>query len=219
MFIRVLSSIQKFSALLVFSGGFLCSAALVGCASAPTKYENVNAAQWKAKALIKDNEQSRSYIVNLNFNVKKNEAARMDVTTTLGMGVASLLVTDKEVRYILFDSKRFYFGQPQPGVMRPILAIPFDPRWLQNVLFDIPIPEKSWTCSKDSDGTLKECQDSVSGVKITWSGHNGVKKTILIEHSKASVQINIQNFKAKVEDRKNLFSLEAPEGYQKLRVR
>src|SRR5438270_3114674 len=34
--------------------------------------------------------------------------------------------------------------------------------------FDIPIPDKSWTCSKDSDGTLKECQDSVSGVKITW---------------------------------------------------
>ena len=46
----------------------------------------------------------------------------MDVTTTLGTGVASLVVDHKEVRYVLFDSKRFYYGQPQPGVMRPILG-------------------------------------------------------------------------------------------------
>lgn len=143
----------------------------------------------------------------------------MDVTTTLGTGVASLLVDNREVRYVLFDSKRFYYGTPQVGVMRPILAIPFDPRWLQNILFDTPIPEKSWTCSEDSSHLLKECADAVTGIKITWLNRSGSKKTVLIEHSKASVQINVQSFKPKVEDRKNLFSLEAPEGFQKLRVR
>lgn len=175
--------------------------------------------QWKAKALIKDNEQSRSYIVNLNLNVLRGEETRMDVTTTLGMGVASLLVDNRDVRYVLYDSKRFYYGTPSPGVMRPILTIPFDPRWLQNILFDTPIPERSWNCTEDSSRVLKDCVDSVSGIKITWSNRSGAKKTVLIEHSKASVQINVQSFKPKVEDRKNLFSLEAPEGFQKLRVR
>lgn len=192
---------------------------LSGCASAPMQFGDVKDANWKAKALIKDKEQARSYIVNLNFNVKKDEAARMDVTTTLGTGVASLLVDKKEVRYILFDSKRFYFGAPQPGVMRPILSIPFDPRWIQNILFDIPFAEKSWTCTKDASNTLHDCQDSVTGLKVTWSGRQGVKKTILLEHAKASVQINVQAFRPKVEERKNLFSLEAPEGFQKLRIR
>lgn len=183
------------------------------------KFADVHEANWRAKALVKDKEQSKSYIVNLNFNVKKNENIRMDVTTTLGSGVASLVADNKEVRYILLDSKRFYFGQPQPGVMRPILSVPFDPRWLQNILFEIPMEEKSWTCTKDGAGLLQECQDAVTGVRITWSQRQGAKKTVLIEHAKASVQINVQSFRPKVEERTNLFTLEAPQGFQKLRVR
>jgi hypothetical protein len=199
----------------LFALGFLI---LSSCVSAPKNMGGVQEGQWKAKALIKDKEQSRSYIVNMKLNAVREQQARMDVTSALGTGVASLVADGKEVRYILFDSKRFYFGQPQADVMRPILAIPFDPRWLHNILFEIPLPEKSWTCVS-SDGWLNECRDSVTGLKISWSARKGAKKTILIEHAKASVQINVQSFEAKVEDRKNLFVLEAPQGYQKLRVR
>lgn len=192
---------------------------LSACVSTPKSLVGVKEGQWKAKALIKDIEQARSYIVNLNLNAVRNDRARMDVISTLGTGVATLLVDEKEVRYVLFDSKKFYYGPPQADVMRPILAIPFDPRWLHNILFEEPLPEKSWTCTKEGGGYLKECRDSVTGLKVTWSARQGEKKTILIEHTKASVQINVQTFKPKVEDRKNLFVLEAPNGYQRLRVR
>lgn len=193
---------------------------LSACATTPAvKLNNVTEGQWRAKALIKDKEQSRSYIVNLNFNAVKHERARMDVTSTLGTGVASLVVEPKEVRYVLFDSKRFYYGQPQVDVMRPILSLPFDPRWLNNLLFEEPIQDKGWTCEKDKDGGLASCRDAVSSTVVSWSSRAGEKKTLLIEHAKASVQINVNTFRPKVEDRKNLFVLEAPEGYQKLRVR
>jgi hypothetical protein len=192
---------------------------IAGCATAPLKLNDVQEGNWRAKALIKDIEQSRSYIVNLDFNLKRDRVARMDVTTTLGTGVASLLVDSKEVRYALFDSKRFYYGQPQPGVMRPILSVPFDPRWIQNILLDIPIADKSWTCTKNEMGFIQDCQDAVTGTKISWKSRQGPRKTVVIENAKASVQINVQSFKAKVEERKNLFTLEAPDGYKKLRVR
>lgn len=192
---------------------------VVGCATAPVRMENVQEGNWRARALIKDKEQSRSYIVNLNLNLKRGEKIRMDVTSALGTGVASLVADQKEVRYVLFDSKRFYFGNAQPDVMRPILSIPFDPRWLQNVLFDTPITDKNWSCTQDGKGFVRECRDSLSSLKVTWGSRQGEKKSISIDHVKASVQINVQSFKAKVEDRKNLFVLEAPEGYQKLRVR
>jgi len=193
---------------------------LSACATTPTvKLNSVNQGHWRAKALIKDKAQSRSYIVNITFNAVKHEQARMDVISTLGTGVASLVVEPKEVRYILFDSKRFYFGLPQVDVMRPILALPFDPRWLNNLLFEEPIQGKGWSCEKNAEGWLESCRDTVSSTKITWSARQGEKKTVLIEHPKASVQINVNSFKPKVEDRKNLFVLEAPDGYQKLRVR
>jgi len=204
------------------SGVLFFSSALVavGCASGPkVKVTQMTEGQWRAKALVKDREAARSYIVNLNMNAVKGERARMDVSSALGFGVASMLVEDQEVRYILFDSKRFYYGRPQPDVMRPIFSLPFDPRWLHNILFEIPIAEKSWTCVKDARGSLVECQDSVSTMKITWSGRSGDNKTITITHPKATLQINVNSVKPKVEDRKNLFQLEAPEGYQRLRVR
>lgn len=191
---------------------------LAGCATAPVRLDGVREGHWKARALIKDKEQARSYIVNMNLNAIRGAQARMDVTSALGTGVASLVLDEKEVRYVLFDSRRFYYGQPTADVMRPILSIPFDPRWLHNILFEIPLPEKSWTCVS-SGGFVSECKDSVTGVKVTWSARQGPKKTILIEHARASVQINVQSFEPKVEDRKNLFVLEAPQGYQKLRVR
>ena len=185
----------------------------------PTKMTEVREGQWRAKALIKDLEQNHSYIVNLNFNAVKESRARMDVTTTLGLGVASLVVDPQEVRYVLFDAKKFYSGVPQPNAMRPILALPIDPRWIHNILFDLPIADKNWTCTRDAAGLVQECTDLSGGLKITWSGRQGDKKTVLLSHPKASVQINVQSFKPKVEDRKNLFSLDAPEGYQKLHIR
>ena len=200
---------------IIFALGFLI---LTSCVSAPKNMGGIKEGHWKAKALIKDKEQARSYIVHMNLNAIREQQARMDVMSALSTGVASLVVDGKEVRYVLFDSKRFYFGPPQADVMRPILSIPFDPRWLHNILFEIPLPEKTWTCVQAS-GFLSECRDSVTGVKVSWSARAGVKKTILIEHAKASVQINVTSFEAKVEDRKNLFVLEAPQGYQKLRVR
>lgn len=169
--------------------------------------------------MVNDKDQGRSYIVNLNFNAIRNQRARMDVTSTLGTGVAALVVAPKEVRYVLLDSKRFYYGQPQPDVMRPILAIPFDPRWIHNLLFEEEIPDKSWSCTRDGSGQLMDCKDAVTQTEIKWTDRKGDHKTILVEHAKASVQIKITSFKPKVEDRKNLFVIEAPEGYQKLRVR
>jgi hypothetical protein len=204
------------AALIVFSTATLT---LTGCQSIPTKLDGVTEGNWRAKALIRDTAQGRSYIVNLNVNVIKDQKTRMDVTTALGTGVASLTADNQEVKYILVDSKRFYFGSPHAEVMKPILAIPFDPRWIGSVLFDEPITEKGWTCTKDDHGLLKECKLPTSDLTVTWSARKGDKKTILIHHTKASVQINVNGFKPKVEDRPGLFSLQAPEGYRKFRVR
>lgn len=194
---------------------------LIACRSVPPPppIGEVNQGHWRAKALIKDKDQSRSYVVNLNFNAVRDAQARMDVTSTLGTGVASLMVDAKEVRYVLLDQKRYYIGPPQPESMRPILAMPFDPRWIHNVLFELPIRDKGWTCVIAPQGPVQSCTNAESGTEITWAARDGEKRTVQIEHAKASVQINFSAFQPKVEDRNNLFVLEPPTSFQKLRVR
>jgi len=189
-----------------------------GCGTGPLNYDNVTEGNWKAKALIKDREQNRSFIVNLNFNAIRDKKLRMDVSTALGGAVAVLTSNEKEVRYVLVDAKKFYYGSARPEVMRPILSIPFDPRWMHNLLFDTPITEKGWSCENEGK-YLKKCSDPTLGVVVTWSQRVGERKAIQIEHKKASVQINVLSFQAKVEDRKDLFELKAPASFEKLNVR
>jgi hypothetical protein len=188
-----------------------------GCGTAPLNYDKVEEGNWKAKALIKDHEQNRSYIVNLNFNAIRGKKLRMDVSTAIGGAVAVLTADEKDVRYILVEAKKFYYGTARPEVMRPILSIPFDPRWLQNILFDTPFTEKSWSCEKDGK-YLTKCSDTTTGVVVTWSQRVGDRKVVQIEHKRANVQINVLAFKPKVEDRKDLFELKAPPSFEKLNV-
>ena len=198
----------------------LLSALVVACASKKkVTLSDVHEGNWKAKTLITDKEGKQSQIVYLNFNAVRDQHARMDVTTIIGTGVASLVVDPAEVRYFILDSKKFYVGVAQPEVMRPILPLPFNPKWIHNILFEEEFTDKGWTCQRDAAGLLSTCQDANTKIAITWSARKGPTKSVTIDHPRASVQINVQAFKPAIEDRKNLFVLEAPVGFQKLRIR
>lgn len=192
---------------------------LVACTSAPMKMNEVKEGNWKARALIKDKEHSRTYIVNLDFNAIQNDSLRVDVSSTLGQQVASLVVTGKEVRYFTTDNKKFYTGSPRPEALKPILAIPLDPRWLQNILFDVAPNAAGWNCQNDAQGFVADCKLPASNLSIVWSNRKGPNKTVDVSHPRAEIQLNVRSFTAKVEKMDHLFDLQAPEGYQKLRLR
>lgn len=180
---------------------------------------NFKQGNWQARALIKDKEHSRSFVVNLDFNAVRDQSVRVDVFSTLNQHVASLVLNNGEVRYFTTESKRFYVGAPRPDVLKPILAIPLDPRWLQNVLFDVTISANNWTCENGADHMVARCHDNNSDLSITWANRKGQSRTIDISHPKAEIQINIRSFAAKLEKNENLFDLKAPEGFSKIRLR
>src|SRR4051812_32915196 len=103
--------------------------AIIGCNSAPIRMANQTEGNWRGRALVKDKEHTRTFIVNLDFNAIKQKNLRVDVTSTLGQHAASLTSSPTEVRYFTSDAKKFYLGSPRPEVLKPILAIPLDPRW------------------------------------------------------------------------------------------
>jgi hypothetical protein len=193
--------------------------ALAGCASKTLKLGDINQGNWSARALIKDKEQSRSFIVNLNLNAVRHEKLRLDVSSTLGQQVAALTTTSTEVRYYTTEQKKFYVGAPKSDVLRPILAIPLDPRWLQNLLFDEAIVNKNWTCKLGEDHLIAECRNEADELTITWTKRRGDARTITIQHPKAELQISIRSFSPKIETAPGLFDLVPPNGYQKLKIR
>jgi hypothetical protein len=200
-------------AILLFLVG---SIVIAGCQSAPVNLHNVKEGNWHARALIKDKEHSRTFIVNLDFNAVRDRSLRVDVTSTLGQFVAALVLNHGEVKYLTADNKRLYVGAPKPDVLRPILAIPLDPRWLLSVLFDEAITADNWTCENDKDRLVAKCHEEGTELSIVWSNRKGAGRTIQITHPKAEMQINFRSFSAKLENVG--FDIKLPEGYTQQRV-
>ena len=189
---------------------------LAGCQMLPTKYSEHSEGQWGSKVLVKDKKKSKSFIVNVDIQARKNKQLRMDVTAALGTPVASLVLNDKEVKYILFRQKRFYSGTTNNRVLSPILSVPLNPQLFFNLLFDEPMADKNWSCAKDNKGFLVACENSQQDLKVTWKDRKGRRKAIHIEHSKADIQMNIKSFSPQAEE---VFHLKAPKSFKKYKVR
>lgn len=182
----------------------------------PTDYSSHKEGQWGSKVLVKDKVKSKSFIVNVDIQAVRDQKLRMDVTAAMGTPVASLVLDADEVKYILFRQRRYYEGVASNKALKPILSVPLDPRLFYNLLFDQPIADKSWSCTKDEKGFLAVCESPAEGLKVTWKDRKGRRKAIYIEHDKASLQMNLSSFSPRADE---VFSLQAPKSFKKYRLR
>lgn len=198
---------------------FVCFFGLVACQTMPTRYEKETRGRWDAKVLIKDKKKSKSAIVNVDLWAKKNEKLRMEVTAALGTPVATLTLNGSQVDYALIRQKRFYSGQAQPSVLRPILSVPLNPQLMYNILFDEPIADKNWSCTKGENGYLAKCSNLQNDLEIRWKNRKGTRKTVFVDHPQASIQMNFSGFKRSFEESAEFFRLNVPKTFRRFRVR
>ncbi|MGE0764120.1 MAG: hypothetical protein AB7N80_12640 [Bdellovibrionales bacterium] len=196
---------------------FMAVSGLSACVTAPVRYDLQLEGQWQAKALIRDKRAGKSAVVGLDINAIREQQMRMDVTAAMGHPVASLVMNGNAMTYVLIEQKQYYKGAATAGALKPILAMPLEPKLLYNVMFDLPIADKSWTCTSDNKGYLSECKNMGSETTIRWSERQGRRKLISLDHASGSVQISVSKFQPKVEDRAQLFELLPPKSFKALR--
>lgn len=185
-----------------------------GCATKPLRYDQQKEGNWQAKALLRDKRAGQSTIVHLDVNAIQNEKLRLDVTAALGHPVASLVMDGDQLTYVLMESKQYYQGASTATALKPVLAVPLSPRLLYNIFFDLPIEDKSWSCTQDKEGYLSECREAGSETVVRWTGRQGRRKLVSVEHPNGLVQINVSAFQPKVEAK---FELNPPKRFKAIR--
>ncbi|MEO0337277.1 MAG: hypothetical protein AAF202_12845, partial [Pseudomonadota bacterium] len=88
-----------------------------------------------------------------------------------------------------------------------------------SMLFDVEPRQKDWSCNSSSQGFLKGCENSDQGLSVEWKDRSGRKKTIMVEHEKASLQMKVTDFKPSLDESKNFFALRAPKKFKKYRIK
>ncbi len=112
--------------------------------------------EWEARVLIRDKRQSKRFIVNADFMASKPDQLRMDITTPLGIHVASLALDKGKMSYIVPQQKAHYEGRPTAQAFAKTLNFAIDPKLILNVLFDQPVQQKGWNC-KTEETFVSEC--------------------------------------------------------------
>lgn len=186
---------------------------LAGCASKPVAYNQDKAeGQWEAKAQIKDMEKGSTNNLSLDVMALKDQALRMEISGTMGVHVASLLLRDSDIKYAVHTQKRFFSGPVSERSLKPLLKAEVDPRWLYGVFFDEPI--EGWNCNGQP---VEKCENT-DGTQIVWSDRNGEKKRITISNHKFQLQVLVKNFTTKVQSPDKTFQLESPESYKRYKL-
>ena len=177
---------------------------------------------WGAKAQIKEYKTEKVQQVTLDFVAQAAGAVRVDVSGPLGVSLASLVVKNKKIQYVLYRQKSFYEGVANEKALRSVFRMDLDARYLMNICYDLPIQEKGWECQMDQGGRVERCQNLGLGLSVLWSDRDGYKKRVTLSNAEYEVQILYKDYSTKVldesQEQKGPFQLETPEGFQKYKI-
>lgn len=193
----------------------------VGCQSTRKKIEgeltkgSASVGQWSAKAMIKSHESGDASIVSLDVLAQQPQPMRVDVTTSMGMALASIVIKEDEIIYIVPKQKKYYQGPVNEEALFPVLKIKVDPKFLSAALFETSYPD--WKCSAES-GAITDCS-TPEGVQLKWERESGVTKTVFINGAKYDVQIQVKSRNIKSQFPDGALSLKIPETYKKYKLK
>lgn len=186
---------------------------LVNCATTPKKFADVSVGQWEARALVRDKKTNRSFIVYMNFTAENKGRLRMDVTSSVGSQISSLLLENGQVTLLLLRDKKYFKGASGSSKLAKVLNFPLDPQIFANILFDRPIEQKNWICAMGKDSLLSECKSSQSQIQFAIADRSGVRKVVTITHPQGTAQISFTAFASGPFDLDKIFSLLVPKSF------
>lgn len=171
--------------------------------------------QWEAKAMIKNRETGEASIVSLDVLAQKPNPIRVEVTTSLGMALASVVIKESEIEYLIPKQKKYYQGPISELSLVPVLNIKVDPRLLGAAFFETAYPD--WECQ--ADGGLLESCSAPGGVQLKWERESSNDRRVSISGPAFEVQIQTKKFIEKETLSANAFALKVPGSYKKYRLK
>jgi hypothetical protein len=196
---------------------------LSACATAPSKglksvadSAGVDRAlgEWVAKILVEDKIHDQNHSLRAECIAREPDQLRMDVTSSMGIYVASLTLNKNQMQSLLPRQHKFLEGPARSAAIESLIHLPLDPRWLIALLFDHDLPAVDWTCQKDAHDFKQHCQLKRSDVAITWQERSDIRRVLLLESPRAKVHLSIEPVSTKAQVSTGTFHLDVPEGYQ-----
>ena len=169
--------------------------------------------------------QSKSYKLKAEINVIRENAVRLDLMTGLDLMLATIILTDSKIEYVLYRDKKYYSGKPNPHALDPVFPLAIDVMALTNILYERTTPGD---CELDLSGFPKQCR-GVAGktpYNVTWSKRltagplaGRASKIVLdLPQRQVSLKFYFNDLKKNIGNAERLLSLQVPAGFKSMPV-
>lgn len=197
----------------IYSLAFLV---LMGCAGAPETPAAGEPLLIQSKAIIKDQNESNSVKIEIALLPKK--AIRMEITATLGVSVATVLMTPTEISYALHTTKQYAAGPFNEKTLYPIFRKNIDPRILWRMINDQPMTNLNLKCAMNLNSKPVKCI-AVDGTTFKWTYDEPPFKRIDIISNRFEMNWLFRG-QSRIETSQNeTFVLKKPDSYQEIIIK
>ncbi|MEK6628861.1 MAG: hypothetical protein AABY53_09565 [Bdellovibrionota bacterium] len=210
-FIFILSALVSFT---------FVSLLLFGCASSPSKsfqpQSESDAILIQTKAQIKNNDETNTVKIEIALLPKK--AIRLEITATLGVSVASVLMRPTAISYALHSTKQFATGPFNEKTLYPVFKKNIDPRILWRIINNQPMGNLNLKCDADNELKPIKCV-SDDGTTIKWTYEAPFHKKIEIISNRFEMRWVFRDQSLLSESQNKTFVLNKPENYQEIIIK
>lgn len=170
----------------------------------------------QTKAQIKSNNETNT--VKIEIALLPQKAIRLEVTATLGVSVATVLLTPTEISYAMHSSKQFATGPFHARTLYPVFKKNIDPRILWRFIHGQSITNLNLTglnlnCVVNNELKSAKCTTS-DGTTITCSYGESPYKRIDVIGNRFEMNWIFRDQSLLGESQDRTFVLKKPENYQ-----
>jgi hypothetical protein len=191
------------------------SLALSSCATAPLpkgEREGQREKQWHGSFAIKDKQNNKSNNLVMDALSREPNQLRLEITTQLGIPIASIVMNNNRLQALLPQQKRFIDAPATAQAMGKIARVPIEPAVLMDLLFDTGLNErKGWSCDNNSE---QRCVHAASSASVVWRKREGSPRQFLLDSPRAEGNFSIREVTTKVEFNESTFNLNPPASYK-----
>jgi hypothetical protein len=162
------------------------------------------------------------------MSLVSDEAVRLDVTTTLDLPLASIVLTDKKIEYALYRDKKFYSGRPNSHALDPVFPLTIDVDTLSAILTEQAPPDAQCQATDEVRQCTGKTGDGTSKVayKVSWTKRgiagplSGRSTRILLELPERHVSLKfiLTGWQKNVSNAERLLTLQVPAGFKTFSV-
>ena len=171
---------------------------------------------YETKAQIKNGSETNT--VKIQIALLPNKAIRLEVTGTLGVAVASVLVIPPQIKIALHLDKSYISGPFNEKTLYPVFKQNISPRLLWKIIHDQSPAGNGIACQVGGDAKPISCE-SATGLKINWTYEGPVQKRIDIKNDTFEMNWIFKDQLQLPEYQSETFVLKKPESYKEISIK